>query len=125
MDHKLISCPDCKGRGHINGGDYHSTWSRTCARCHGIGYAMVPKTRADKIREMKDEDLTDFIYDLNMEDTFFCTNRKECREKLDKDEITDAMCKKCLLRWLQNPASELFPHSRIFEDKQESGLLEE
>ena len=123
MDHKFISCPDCKGHGFITGGDEHSSWSRTCARCHGTGLTMVPKTRADLIREMKDEDLTDLIYDLNMEGTF-CTNRKECWEKLNKDEITDAMCKKCLLEWLQKPVEEpKLP--AIFEDKQESGLLEE
>lgn len=123
MDHKFISCPDCKGHGYINGGDEHSSWSRTCDRCHGTGYAMVPKTRADQVREMKDEDLTDLIYDLNMEGTY-CTNRKECWEKLNKDEITDAMCKKCLLEWLQTPVEEPKMPS-FFEEKQESGLLEE
>lgn len=79
-------------------------------------------TNADRIRAMKDEDLTDLIYDLNMEGTF-CTNRKECFEKLDKDEITDAMCKKCLLEWLRQPVEEPKMPS-FFEDKQESGLLE-
>lgn len=123
MNHKFITCPDCKGHGYISGGDEHSTWTRYCDRCHGTGYAMVPKTRADMIREMKDEDLTDLIYDLNMEGTF-CTNRKECWEKLNKDEITDEMCKKCLLEWLRKPVEEPKQPS-FFEDKQESGLLED
>jgi hypothetical protein len=60
-------------------------------------------TNADRIRKMTDEDLVDLFYDLNMEDTY-CTNRKECFEKLDTDQITDAMCKKCLLEWLKQPA---------------------
>lgn len=124
MNRKAISCPDCNGHGFINGGDEHSTWSRTCNRCHGTGYTLVPKTRADRIREMKDEDLTDIIYDLNMEGTF-CTNRKECWEKLNKDEITDEMCKKCLLEWLRKPVGEPETPSGMFLDKQESGLIEE
>lgn len=123
MNNKRITCPDCKGHGYISGGDERSTWTRYCDRCHGTGYTMVPKTRADQIREMKDEDLTDLIYDLNMEGTF-CTNRKECFEKLDKDEITDAMCKKCLLEWLRQPVEEPKRPS-FFEEKQESGLLED
>ena len=79
-------------------------------------------TRADKLRTMSDEYMCSFIYDLTGSG-IYCTNKKECLEKIDTDEITDEMCKKCLLEYLQKPAEEQ-PH-RIFEDKQESGLLED
>ena len=83
-----------------------------------------PMTMADKIRAMSDEDLTDIIYELNMEGTF-CTNRKECYEKLNNDEITDEMCKKCLLEWLRKPVEEPKIPSGIYLDKEESGLTED
>ena len=60
-------------------------------------------TNADRIRKMTDEDLADLIYDLNMEGTY-CTNKKECFEKLNADQLTDEMCKKFLLEWLKQPA---------------------
>ena len=84
-----------------------------------------PMTMADKIRAMSDEDLTDMIYDLNMEGTF-CTNRKECEELLNNDGITDEMCKKCLLEYLRKPVEDkpTLP-SGIYLDKEESGLTEE
>lgn len=81
-------------------------------------------TNADKIRAMSDEDLTNIIYDLNMEGTF-CTNRKECEELLNNDKLTDEMCKKCLLEWLRKPVEETKIPSGMFLDKQESGLTEE
>lgn len=123
MNTKIIPCPDCAGHGYISGGDDRSVWSRTCNRCHMTGYIQVPMTMADKIRAMSDEDLTDIIYDLNTEGTF-CTNRKECFDKLNKDEITDEMCKKCLLEWLRRPVEEPKIPSGVFLDKQESGLTE-
>lgn len=121
---KTILCPICNGHGFINGGDEHSSWSRTCDRCHGTGYTQVPMTIGDRIRAMSDEDLTDIIYELNMEGTF-CQNRKECLELLDNDKLTDDMCKKCLLEWLRKPADDAAVPHGIFLDKQESGLTEE
>ena len=128
MDHKFISCPDCKGHGYINGGDEHSSWSRTCDRCHGTGYAMVPKTKADRIREKNDDELADWVYVLLQQgdNGFFCQQKPECEKLIDTEEgIPDSMCKKCLKEWLQNPVPAQMPHRRIFEDKQESGLLED
>lgn len=122
MDHKFISCPDCNGHGHINGGDDHSSWSRTCDRCHGTGYTMVPMTNADRIRAMTDEELAEFMD----KDYPFCKSLPECAALLDTEEgIPDEMCRKCQLEWLRKPADDTLPHSRIFEDKQESGLIEE
>ena len=73
---------------------------------------------------MSDEELTDIIYELNMEGTY-CQNRKECLELLNNDGITDEMCKKCLLEWLRKPADDAAVPHGIFLDKQESGLTEE
>ena len=124
MNTRIIPCSDCNGHGYINGGDDHSSWSKTCDRCHGSGYIQVPMTMLDKARAMSDEELTDFIYELNMEGTY-CQNRKECFEKLNNDEITDEMCKKCLLEYLRKPVEEPKLPSGLFLDKQESGLTEE
>ena len=124
MKTKLIPCPDCGGHGFIMGSTDRSIWSRSCDRCHMTGYIQVPITNADRIRAMSDEDLTDIIYDLHMEGTF-CTNKKECEEKLNNDSLTDEMCKKCLLEWLRKPVEEPKLPSGFYLDKQESGLTEE
>lgn len=125
MQTKIIHCPDCNGHGFISGSNDRAVWSRSCDRCHGSGYIQVPMTMLDKIRAMSDEELTDLIYDLNMEG-IFCQNRKECEELLNNDGITDEMCKKCLLEYLRKPVEEhpKLP-SGIYLDKEESGLTEE
>lgn len=128
MNKKFISCPDCDGHGFISGGDERSSWSRSCARCHGTGYAMVPKTRVDRIRDKNDDELAAWIYSLLQQgDTgFFCQNKPECQKAIDTVEgIPDSWCLNCMKEWLQKPAPELLPPSDIFEDKQESGLLED
>ena len=128
MNHKFISCPDCKGHGYINGGDDHSSWSRTCSRCHGTGYAMVPKTRGDRIRDKSDDELAAWIYALLQQgDTgFFCQEKPECKIAIDTEEgIPDSWCLNCMKEWLQQPVPAQMPRRRIFEDKQESGLLED
>ena len=56
MNTKLNPCPDCDSHGYITGGDERSTWSRTCARCHGTGYIQMPLSFADRLRAMSDED---------------------------------------------------------------------
>lgn len=127
MKNKAIPCPDCEGHGHINGGNEHSSWSRTCDRCHGTGTIMVPKTRADRIRSMTDEELAVYIQNLlNERDTgFHCQRYKECSDLLECYEFPpEEWCTKCMVSWLQKPIKEpKLP--TIFEDKQESGLIEE
>lgn len=129
MKNKAIPCPDCEGHGHINGGDEHSSWSRTCDRCHGTGTIMVPKTNADKIRSLTDEEQVDFIFNLiYCEDPahWFCTNKKECAAMMAEDGlIPDEWCKKCMLEALQKPYKEQRLPSGIYLDKQESGLIED
>ena len=128
MDHKRITCPDCKGHGYISGGDERSTWTRYCERCHGTGYTMVPKTRADRIRDKNDDELAAWIYGLLQQgDTgFFCQQKPECEKAINTEEgIPDSWCLNCLKKWLQQPVPAQMPRCRIFEDKQESGLLED
>lgn len=64
-------------------------------------------TYAQKIRSMSDEELVDFLWRFNC-DSFenvlpFCKNTVECGELLDSDDISDEMCKRCLLERLQQP----------------------
>lgn len=86
-------------------------------------------TFADKIRTMTDEEQVDFIFNLiYCEDParWFCTNKKECAAVMAEDGlIPDEWCKKCMLEALRKPAEIIPPPPNIFEDKQESGLLEE
>ena len=127
MKNKAIPCPDCEGQGYINGGSEFATWSRICDRCKGTGTIMVPKTRADRIRSMTDEELAVYIQSLmNEGDTgFHCQQKKECSDLLECDECPpEEWCTKCMIAWLQQPIEEpKLPN--IFEDKQESGLIEE
>lgn len=135
MKEKAILCPDCNGHGHINGGDDHSSWSRTCDRCHGTGYTMVPMTSGDKIRSVfaTDEGIAETIMSLDLstlengrELAFrYCDGKNNCIDGDGNITCTDEMRRACILRWLRKPADDTLPHSRIFEDKQESGLIEE
>lgn len=63
------------------------------------------KTNADRIRSMTDEELAELFYSFqNLEDKVkFCKNKDVCNDILDDgDDIPDAMCKKCLVDWLQS-----------------------
>lgn len=86
------------------------------------------KTNADRVRSSSDKELADFIKNILEMDggmCSFCQNKKECGELLGRDEpIPEEWCDKCILEWLRKPAEEpKLPN--IFEDKQESGLIEE
>lgn len=67
-------------------------------------------TNADLIRAMTDEELVDFLWQFNgtvFEDVIpFCKCTRECGELLDSNDITDAMCKRCLLDKLQQPCED-------------------
>ena len=88
-----------------------------------------PKTIADTIRAMSDEDLCDVIFQLSYAvdpGCWFCTNKKECREVMDADkEIPDEWCKDCLLARLREPVPATKPATMADEEKQHSGLIEE
>lgn len=79
-------------------------------------------TNADRIRAMSDEQLAAYWAD-HYDD--FCQSKPECGDLLNDDKcIPDHWCVACALEWLRKPAEEpKLP--AIFEDKQESGLLED
>lgn len=64
-------------------------------------------TIADEIRAMSDEELVDFLWRLVTNDLEsvipFCKGKPECDELLDSAEITEEMCKQCLLQKLLQP----------------------
>lgn len=57
-------------------------------------------TRADRIREMSDEELAKLLWTYDAAP--FCRNAPECKEMLEQPEgIPDEMCIACALRYLQ------------------------
>lgn len=65
------------------------------------------KTNGDMIRAMSDEKLAGIMVGLSDLDLRigFCQNKPECDELLNTDgEITNAMCERCMLQWLQRDA---------------------
>ena len=75
-------------------------------RCYGCNAFRNP-TNADRIRSMNDEELAEFLTDINP------TNCKDCgfshgwRCQPDRDDCSDfEKCKEGRKRWLQMPAEE-------------------
>ena len=67
-------------------------------------------TNGDRIRAMSDEERVDCLIQFAELDCRigFCLNLPECEKLLDtEDGIPSSMCKKCLLKWLQQPAEDL------------------
>ena len=75
-----------------------------------LGWESTPKTNADHIRSMTDEELAEYLYDrvgIAAEHISYCENNLECELMLESDVyIPDAMCKECLCRWLKQPYKE-------------------
>lgn len=73
MDHVII-CPDCNGFGHINRSECDefmgSVWTETCTRCNGKGILRVPMTNAEKLRSMSDEELAEFLAEVEYRRAF-------------------------------------------------------
>ena len=92
-----------------------------CRRCRGLidmqgvfhEYEkrpfMPPLTNGDRFRAKvsSDEGLCELIFKLELDEKIsFCEERKECLEKIEQGNF-DAIgedCKKCLMRWLRQPA---------------------
>lgn len=84
-------------------------------------------TRADLIRKKNDDELAAWIHTLlqDGDSGFFCQQKPVCEIQIDTEEgIPSSWCLNCLKEWLQTPAEEPKWPS-FFEDKQESGLLDE
>ena len=58
---KEVPCMDCDGKGFIAIYSEYSVWSGRCPNCGGIGIVKVPMTNADRIRDMSDEKLVEYL----------------------------------------------------------------
>lgn len=64
-----------------------------------------PRTKADHIRSMTDEELAKLLYEID--GLGYCKNLPECGELLDTDTgIPEEKCIGCMLNWLRQPAEE-------------------
>lgn len=85
--------------------DWSHEW--VCKRCGRKRPIETRMTNGDMIRAMTDYDLMEFLWKLDNQDLGnlikFCGTTHVCDE-LDEDEITEGMCKRCLLATLQSPA---------------------
>ena len=65
-------------------------------------------TNGDKIRDVSDEEMAEFILANDLDDEIhFCKSTPECNAILDSGRaITHEMCRKCVLDWLRRPAGE-------------------
>lgn len=66
--------------------------------------AKDARTRIEYIRSMSDEELADKIFTSEVSAMLdFCQEFSKCEELNEKgEEITDEMCKKCLVKWLNS-----------------------
>lgn len=71
-----------------------------------LSAALKPKTNADRIRSMTDEELAAALLRM-LDGDVYCTNRPECGAMLDTDDgIPCEWCAQCLLAWLRKPVEE-------------------
>lgn len=64
-----------------------------------------PRTKADRIRAMTDEELAKLLYDPDSLSEKYCKNLPECGELLDAPAgIPEEKCIGCMLNWLRQPA---------------------
>ena len=102
----MKSCENCGNFDRTN-----NKGTEVCGECQTIEPTKWKPTRTngDRFRELiqSDEGLCDFIFKHNIDESIkFCAAREECREKIERDEF-DAFgedCKRCLMRWLKQPA---------------------
>ena len=67
-----------------------------------------PKTNADRIRAMSDDELANMLY--HADGLGWCKNLSECVELLDNGGVPDHKCIECLARWLkQEVESDAMP----------------
>lgn len=65
-----------------------------------------PKSNADRIRYMSDEEMAKMIQKyVSLDSSEYCKNNSECENILDNGEtIPDEKCEKCIVQWLQSEA---------------------
>lgn len=82
--------------------EHLSIMDKDYALIHKFIMESKPKTNADRIRNMSDEELTSVLFDSCIESM----NLEECPcsgEESDDNKIREK-CKKCILEWLQSEA---------------------
>ena len=100
---KEVPCMDCDGRGFIAIFSEYSVWSERCPNCGGTGIVKVPMTNADRIRDMSDEELAEFLKRVHVDPcSACCDNLYWCR----RNNAPEPVCKNHFLEWLQQPAEE-------------------
>ena len=80
-------------------------------KCHYKGECghKAPLTNADRIRGMTDDELVNWIADINPFYCQTCVYAKPCRLEYDVETVNYAEkydCKDGILQWLQQPAEE-------------------
>ena len=78
-------------------------------RCLAADTNVGGKTNADSIQALNNEHLANYLMQFSDLDCRigFCQNKPECDPLLDtEDGVPLAMCEKCLLEWLRQPAKE-------------------
>ena len=80
-------------------------------KCHynGVCSHQTPSTNADRIRDMTDDELVNWIADINPFYCQTCVYAKPCRLEYDVETVNYAEkydCKDGILQWLQQPAEE-------------------
>lgn len=87
-------------------------WKENTEEPYQTGSTEKPRTNADRIRSMTDEELADAIIKNTLKDIGeiipFCKNYKRCEDMLDSlDGISESMCRECLLEWLNKPEGDV------------------
>lgn len=98
-----MTCRNCKhdkfAVDEMDGAQFH--WCKKYYDCYDYNRAdecesYEPKTNADKIRNMTDEELAEFFFEPNQE---FCRKCKYLGSDCD-----GLYCKESMLEWLKQPA---------------------
>ena len=101
---KLIElvCSTEYGNGSLIGNNFQKGFIEKIADhliANGVTVLAEPKTNADRIRAMSDEELAETIYQAVLSgacNDFGIPSKKSCNGK----------CKECILEWLQQPVEE-------------------
>lgn len=64
--------------------------------------------RIDRVRSMSIYEMADTLIETGMDNCIeFCTSTEECENYTEEHgEVTDAMCRECLIKWLEGETHE-------------------
>lgn len=103
---KEVACPTCQGHGFVSHFGENSVWSEQCSNCSGTGTVKEPMTNADKIRAMSDEELADAMCRNPIFNVCDAVCKRDCKAVSASNDMREAVCKRAILDWLQQPAKE-------------------